>query len=271
MKTLWRPLPLDTPVETVSAMLLVSGTDALVATCAPNPRPGVNWIFDLLKVIQWRNSGPLPRKVVREVSRHATVESIGVAQELRPERAFKLAEVRWPPFGRPLIQAVPAMRLVTVDQALKSLPALQDARYRAEAQMAEVRELYGRMLGDIAYRIENSALFDSAVPLTKQFGAAMALWAAIDDATPDAEVTRRASLAKVTFDAARAHAETVGIAHLPETARAPARRAAGAARLAANTTVEAEREAAMAGAIQLLESLALYYLPGPDDFRAAIE
>lgn len=267
--TLWRPLPLDTPVEEVTAMLLVSGSDALVATCTPNPVPGVNWIYDLLTLTQWRNSGPIPRRIVREVSRRATVESVGVAQELRPQRAFTLSSVQWRSFRSPLIQAT-TMRLITVEQASKGLPELRDARYRAEAQVAEVRELYGRMLTDIAYRIENSALFDSDVPLTRQFDTALALWTEVDDATPETEITRRASVVKITFDAARAHAETLGLGHLPETARDPARRAAGAARLASGTTAEAEREAAMAQVIQILDSLALYYLPKPEDFRKAI-
>lgn len=266
----WQPLPLDTPIDAVSAMLILQGTSALVATRSPALLPGSAWTKDLLRVVQWRNSGPLPRKLIREVSRNATVESVAIAQELHPERAFRLAGVRWPAFRPPLVQASPTMQPITVAEALTLLPPFRGPRHRAEAQIAEVRQLYGRMLADIAYRIENSALFDSSVPLTRQFDTALALWAEVTDATPEAEVVRRASLVKVTFDAARANAETLGMAHLPRTARDPARRAAGVARLAAGTAIEAERQAAMAQVVQILSSLALYYLPSPDDLPKAI-
>ncbi|MDF1488468.1 hypothetical protein [Tessaracoccus caeni] len=268
---LWLPIDLDAPLQG-RAVLLVAGSDVLVADLASHGSATSSfWSERLLGVTQWRNIGPLPRTRVREVSWRATVESLAIAQELVPERAFRLAAVHWRPLRPPLLLPRESGRWLTVNEALASLPANNGPRARAEAQVAEVRESYGRMLGDIAYRIENAALFDSAVPLTKQFDTALALWADVTDATPEDEAVRRASLVKVTFETARANAETLGLAHLPQTARDPARRAAGAARLAARSTNDAERETATAQVVQILGSLALYYLPKPEDFRKAIE
>ncbi|HMR50231.1 MAG TPA: hypothetical protein PKE40_13395 [Arachnia sp.] len=270
-RPLWLPLDLDAPLGGRAA-LLVAGPDVLVADWSTHTAPrSAFWQENPLGVRQWRNSGPLPRRRVREVSSRATVESLAIAQGLVPERAFRLADLQWRALRSPLLLPREQGSWLTVDEALTSLPADHGPRFRAEAQVAEVRESYGRMLGDIAYRIENSALFDPAVPLTRQFDTALALWGDVNAATPETEVVRRASLVKVAFDAARANAETLGLAHLPDTARDAARRAAAAARLAAGTSVDAERDAALAQVIQILNSLALYYLPQPAELRIQIE
>lgn len=96
------------------------------------------------------------------------------------------------------------------------LPSADAARDAAIARVADVRALYGRMLSDVAYRIENSALFDHAVAITNDFETALTLWADVTDDTPASEVVRLAAVVKVTFDTARAQAETVGLGHLPE-------------------------------------------------------
>lgn len=140
---------------------------------------------------------------------------------------------------------------------------LHTRRAEATDRVDEVKAVYGQMLSDIAYRIENSALFDSAVPGTRAFETAMALWSDVGPRTPDAEVLRLSAVVKVTFDTARAHAETVGIDHLPLTARAEAGRAAKAARLAAGAKTDAERAAAQEQVVRILSSLSLYYLPDP--------
>ena len=75
----------------------------------------------------------------------------------------------------------------------------------------------------------------------------------------------RAAEVQLAFDAARANAERLGLNHLPLTARDDAGRAAKAVRLARRASTDGEREAAMAQAHKLLESLALYYLPTPDE------
>ena len=122
-----------------------------------------------------------------------------------------------------------------------------------------LKERYGALRGDIAYRIENSALFDGAVAATQRLELALLAW---DAGSPAAEAL--ADEVEASFDAARRNAEELGFAHLPATARDTARRAQGAARAALGTTVPAEREAAARKAAELLRSLALYYLPGID-------
>ncbi|MBK7819627.1 MAG: hypothetical protein IPJ61_00760 [Tessaracoccus sp.] len=265
-------VPLTTTILDVERAVLTAGDDVLVVTRAghhenPQARRGRATRGEY-PVTQWRNSGPLPRKVHRVVPEYATLLSLGIAQEWRPERAFVVEDVRWRPFLPPLIWADGAE--LTIDAFLAACPPLPDPRTDGEARVAEVRATYGRMLTDVAYRIENAALFDTAVPTTRQFETAMAMWADVSASTPDDEVARRAAMAVLAFDTARAHAETVGLAHLPAQARDRARRAAGAARLARAAATDAERAAAQDQVVRILRPLALYYLPDPDRLPRAI-
>ena len=142
-------------------------------------------------------------------------------------------------------------------------PALGD---EARASVAGVKEEYGALLSDIAYRIESSALFDVAVPLTKEFHLALAAW---DDEEGSAGPKRLAELAReveLTFTTAKDQADTMGLRHLPDASRADGELAAKAARLAQSAPSEGERLAASRQAARLLRDLALYYLPGPEDF-----
>ncbi len=287
-----RQIPLDTPVSEVENVVLVAGADAMVATCEPDrydpsAQGGVAKPGEVL-VRQWRNSGPLPRRRGRTVPTYATLASLGIAQELIAERAFLVDGVRWRGLLAPVllsyerVDEVPARRgtkLVaerevergmSVADFLAALPPAPDPRAESEARVAEVRAVYGRMLADVAYRIENAALFDSAVDTTRQFETALALWADVTPSTADGEVKRRAALVELAFETARAHAETVGLAHLPQQARDRARRAAGAARLARAAATDAERAAAQEQVVRILRSLALYYLPDPDRLPRAI-
>ena len=50
--------------------------------------------------------------------------------------------------------------LAGVAEFVAALPPLPDPRREAQGRVAEVRAIYGRMLADVAYRIENAALFD---------------------------------------------------------------------------------------------------------------
>lgn len=122
-----------------------------------------------------------------------------------------------------------------------------------------VKASYGRLLGDIVYRIENSALFDSAHPATNRFQVALLSW---DPQSPGA--TRMAMEIEDAFRDARRDAERLGLDHLPLTARRPARRAAKAASTALGDAPETERAAALARTDEILTSLALYYLPTVD-------
>ncbi|GAA4904885.1 hypothetical protein GCM10025789_25140 [Tessaracoccus lubricantis] len=97
------------------------------------------------------------------------------------------------------------------------------------------------------------------------FDDAMVVWEDLEPASaPEDDVVRLAGTLKLAFDTARAHAETVGLGHLPATARNDARRAAGAARLAVGARTEGERAAAQEQVVRILRSLALHYLPAPE-------
>lgn len=122
-----------------------------------------------------------------------------------------------------------------------------------------VKAAYGRLLADIVYRIENSALFDASVSETNRFQVALASWNA-----GASDTGRLAEEIEASFDAARREAERIGVAHLPSTARAQAQRAVKAVRVALSTAPDAEREAALSRADEILRSLALHYLPTVD-------
>lgn len=138
-----------------------------------------------------------------------------------------------------------------------------DIRVRVDDILAE----YGRLATDIVFRIENSALFDAAVPATEAFQVAMVRYEAqVEELDLDA-LDELATELEISYSMALDHAETVGLGHLPSTARSDGRRAAKAARLAANAGSDAERDAAMEQVVRILRSLALYYLPEPDGVR----
>ena len=122
-----------------------------------------------------------------------------------------------------------------------------------------VRGSYDRLRDDIAYRIENSALFDAAVPATERLEVALLGW---NPASPAADSL--ADEVERSFAEAREQAEALGFDHLPETARGTARRAHTLARRALGAGTPAERVAAGRKVADLLGSLALYYLPGVD-------
>lgn len=261
----FRPVGLDAEVDTFMfrAVLALAGDDLLVlqpGVVETGPQAG-------LRCRTWRNSGPRLRFRVRPVPPFATIAALGLERGIRLTRAFLADTAGWrgrsPGF---LIDGV----WTTPASAAARLPTADASRDAAVARVADVRALYGRMLTDIAYRIENAALFDSAVPTTRAFETALVLWADVTAATPSAEVLRRAGVVKVTFDTARTHAETVGLAHLPQQARDQARRAAAAARLARKGSTPAERAAALEQVVRILRSLALYYLPDPDRLPRAI-
>lgn len=133
------------------------------------------------------------------------------------------------------------------------------------ARIDGLKETYGALLSDVVYRIENSAMFDNAVPLTRDFQVLLMRWDDEQDSLPAIERGTLARQLELAFDTARDHAETVGLAHLPSTARPDGERAAKAARLAARATNDGERAAALEQVTRLLSSLALYYLPRPDE------
>lgn len=149
---------------------------------------------------------------------------------------------------------------------LRKLVEKQDDELAGVAIVDAVKEEYGALLTDVVYRIENSALFDPATEPTRIFTETLARW---DHDRSRLRPDQRQELAaevRVTFDRARAHAQTLGLNHLPSEAQPKARVAAQALKLAADTsTTKEEREAATRKANDILESLMLYYLPRPTE------
>ena len=266
----WEPVPLDAEVSTLvhTHLLVVGDSDAAVMSVDPPRATEYGELSGQFVIATWRRGGPFPRLRVGSAPGFATVASVMLSRGVVARRAFRVDAITRAWFGRPRVAHGDVT--MTIDEALARIPAAPDPRAAAQARASRVRTTYGRMLADIAYRIENSALFDSAVPTTAAFERALALWSDVTAGTADEEVVRRSALVAVTFDTARAHAETVGLAHLPLTARDQGRRAAGAARLVRSASTEAEREAAQSQVIRILDALALYYLPGPKEFRQAL-
>lgn len=143
-----------------------------------------------------------------------------------------------------------------------------DRRQLAFSRVDAIRDSYLALREDVAYRIENPALFDPAVPATAEFEAALVAFEDVNDSTRTIDVDALASEVEVTFNVAQANAERLGLMHLPEHARSDARRAGKAARLAAGATTEGEREASLTQVKRILDSLALYYLPTLDETLA---
>ncbi|MFD0864269.1 hypothetical protein ACFQ06_00395, partial [Tessaracoccus lubricantis] len=133
------------------------------------------------------------------------------------------------------------------------------------AKVAAVAAEHHGLAGDLLYRIENSALFDDAAPLTREFQLALMRWEDARDAGDEETVHRAAAEVELSFRTAKSNAETLGLTHLPVVARAKARKALDRARLAMRATSAEEREAALAHVAALLDALELYYLPAPAD------
>lgn len=145
-----------------------------------------------------------------------------------------------------------------------------EQRARITRRIDAVRAEYGRLASDIVYRIESPALFDAAVPTTNAFEVALARYATEGSGLEVDDLDALAADLEIRFSVAKDHAETVGMGHLPEAARADARRAVKAATLAAGAATDGERQAAMDQVIRILDSLALYYLPAPEQVRGKL-
>ena len=175
----------------------------------------------------------------------------------------------------PLLARWPALRQVyATGEGNYALDTLLDDRPAARSAVALVdgiKEEYGRLLTDLAYRIETPALFDPADELTRRLTTALIRWDTTHETLDGSELGTLAAEVRVAFEAAKEHAEAVGLRHLPEEAREPAGRALKAARVAAGTDSPGEREAALEQVTGILDSLALYYLPRPGQVRRMLE
>ncbi|RRD48519.1 hypothetical protein [Arachnia propionica] len=134
-----------------------------------------------------------------------------------------------------------------------ALPAASVVDPRLQVQ--RIREEYGRLRSDLLFRLESPALFDPAVPTTAAFEAALVEFSE----TPSAEVAARV---EVRFEVARQHAVRVGLRHVEPGLRDEVARAGKVARLVLGAGSVGEREAALVQLQRILDSLALYYLPG---------
>lgn len=135
---------------------------------------------------------------------------------------------------------------------------------RARARIEAVREAYGAARLDIVRRIDEPALFDGDCPTTARLLAL--LWEAEHLGSPElAALEAFAVELEVAHEVAVSHALRRGIGHLPKAQRARARQASKAARLAVDGATEGERDAALARLRDILDALALYYLPSGDE------
>lgn len=158
-------------------------------------------------------------------------------------------------------QFIHKLGTVRINELTSIAPEPQLGDPTTHADVAAVKEEYGALLSDLRYRIEHPALFDVAVPTTRAFTTALLRWDDTSSSIPAGEAAELAARVRLTFDAAKTHAEMVGTDHMASADRDAVRRAASALRLAESTTNPAERTAARRQAIRILGSLALYYLP----------
>ncbi|MHA6525645.1 hypothetical protein [Tessaracoccus sp. G1721] len=221
------------------AWLLTLAAVALALSSAIAVAIGVWWVLPLAL-------GPLLALVTTATHRR-TRTAIRVAREPQGTRTFTESEIhaRLAPPGPPAGEPTPT------DEAF--------------ARVNGVKDHYGRLRGDIVYRIENSALFDSSVPTTHRFLLDLLKW---DDDADHLDRDDRGRLSYevlLSFRTARDYAERVGLAHLPTQAQPAGSRALKVAALAAHPATAGEREAALAQLGGLLDDLALHYLPSAHD------
>ena len=267
----WAPISPDTPVGSLIGVSCFADSESgrammlQVRTLTIHPGTALDSLRNLaaqVTVHAYRSFG-WPRPNTKRHPEYLPISGACIAAGLVPRRIVFVPDAVWKITGKPYVLG-PSGRVLFRD--LVRHGPLASVRLQGALAMADqVKTTYGRMLADVAYRIEQSALFDSAVPTTRSFNNALAVWNDLDhEAASENDVVRLAGTLRLAFETARAHAETIGLDHLPATARADARRAAGAARLAVGAETDAERAAAQEQVVRILRSLALYYLPGPD-------
>ncbi|MDO5534779.1 MAG: hypothetical protein Q4F65_09025 [Propionibacteriaceae bacterium] len=253
-------LSLDTTLNELvgESFVILSGADAIVARI---PRFHSTGIPTGLRSVEAWLIRPGPDRLLRvELPGETTLDSLALNLKILGDRAVVAPPLEFPGRGAPRVRGADGTP-IGVEELVEQARGPSAQRTRAMHRVDVIKAEYGRLLGSIGYRIECSALFDSAVPTTRAFETALALWADVTSATPEPEVVRRAGMVQVTFEAARAHAETIGYAHLPEASRPLAERGAKAARLAASTSSQAERNTALAQVVRILGELALPHLP----------
>ncbi|WP_314820574.1 hypothetical protein [Arachnia propionica] len=156
--------------------------------------------------------------------------------------------------------------------SLKEFELPADRSTDADERVNAVKEEYGRLLSDIAYRVEFPALFDAGDPCGEKLALVLFEWDSTSARLEADEKIEMAAAIETAFRIAREHAERVGMRHFPPEARGRAEKVLHCIRVARDTAAtSAERRAAMKAAIDILEDLALYYLPGPEEARLSLE
>lgn len=196
-----------------------------------------------------------------EAPRFATPSTLALPHGLHVRRAVLLPGIRWRPLLAPEVDLGQG-REVRPGEAAAEVGRLPVSD-RSSRIVDEVTDEYARLLTDLTYHITNSALFDSEVASTREFDRALLAWQDLPADAPGAQRQEAASLVRLTFATARAHAELVGLDHVPAEFRGSATRAAKAAALAERASSAPEREAALDQVGRILVSLGLYYLPAP--------
>lgn len=158
-------------------------------------------------------------------------------------------------------------RGIPIDRLLDDQPT----KRVLERRVKELKAEYGAMLSDVVLRIEQPALFDAAAPQTRRFTELLLQWDEHREHRNVVELGELAASLAVAFEAAKSHAATVGMDHLPESAREPAATAVKALRLARDkSTSAAERRTALQQATRILQGLRLYYLPTVAETEALV-
>lgn len=168
-----------------------------------------------------------------------------------------------------LLLPKPSAHLVRLGDELVPLAKVVDpaAEDRSGEEIVEaVKAEYGALVSEVIARIESPALFDPTVPSTRKFTELMVRWDHDRGRLRPDQRLELASRLRVAFDTARAHAESLGLNHIPASQRDDARTALHALRLSKDSgATEAERRAALQRASSILHSLMLHYLPTPDE------
>lgn len=263
----WDTIALDAPIGDLegSSFLAVAGPTSYVIGSVLRPRSG-SAVARFVETLATHagSGGRRSREVKPGLSLAALCALLGVT----PMAAIVLPPIDWLHVSPGSIRA--GEKTWGVGALLERVPTPGNRLAQCQARVEAVKQEYGRLRGDLVYRIENSALFDADDPLTRQFETALVLWDDVNPTTPTPEMLRRTGMVEVTFATARASAETVGLAHLPPAVRADADRAAKAARLALVSDAEAERRIATDRVAGILRRLNLEHLPDPTTLDRAL-
>lgn len=145
---------------------------------------------------------------------------------------------------------------------LPEMATPEEARRAAALRSVDdIKQDMGELRTDVLWSITNSALWDVAVPASRNFFTALTVWDDQRANWPVAEVVHAAAELKVLWKAAIDTATRLGINHLPSGDRARAGTALKLVRKAASTTSDAERHQLMTKAAEVLSGIVSITIP----------